>query len=358
MATTTNAMTTSFGTDFGSMFSTGFGGLNVPSESNSYNYGGMIESGFSATHSFADVFGAYSFGVDNYSASAYNISGYSNPYSAVQTQTYSSVNSSSWYNVGTRNGYIQNFNSGIGANSGVLNFQNSNISSFRRETDFVNFHMADGTSFQAQNSSSSNEAIQYSTDGVNVSYAKLGYSDRDNFFTYDDGVNFYSGGDHTDVLQLTNYQSRNIWLDGSAGVAYNKINNIDASQSSGNNTLAGNSSDNEIIAGSGNDSLWGGAGNSTDVLIGGDSGSDTFFYGKNDGNDTIQNAKQNDVVNLYDVTLADITTASFNGNAISLGFNTGFNLNVNVSSNLSPTFRLADGTNWQYNKSAGNWQSA
>ena len=127
-------------------------GYGVPSTfgTNSYNYGGMIESGFSAQHSFSDVFGAYNFGVDSYSASAYNISGYSNPNSAVRTQSYSSVNTSSWYNVGTRNGYIQDFTSGVGANSGVLFFQNSNISSFRRESDFVNFHMADGTSFQMQ----------------------------------------------------------------------------------------------------------------------------------------------------------------------------------------------------------------
>ena len=83
-----------------------------------------------------------------------------------------------------------------------------------------------------------------------------------------------------------------------------------------------------------------------------------FWYGKGDGNDTIQQSKTQDTVNLYDVTLADITTAGFNGNNISVGFNTGFNLNVNVSSNLSSTFRLADGSAWQYNKSTGNWQSA
>ena len=353
MATTTNAMTTSFGTDFGSMFSTGFGGLNVPSGSNSYNYGGMIESGFSATHSFADVFGAYSFGVDNYSASAYNISGYSNPNSAVRTQSYSSVNSSSWYNVGTRNGYIQNFNSGIGANSGVLNFQNSNIQSFRRESDFVNFHMADGTSFQAQNSSSANEAIQYSTDGVNVSYAKLGYADKNNTFTYDDGVNFYSGGEHTDVLQLNTYDSRNIWLDGSQGVAYNNINNIDASQSSGNNQLAGNSEDNEIYCGNGNDSLWGGMGDDNDVLYGG-TGDNTYFYGNNNGNDTIINSVQSDTVNLYDVSLTDIVSAGEVGQDFVVNMRGGNSLVIQGQQGAS-NFILSDRTAYNYNRESHSW---
>ena len=121
--------------------------------------------------------------------------------------------------------------------------------------------------------------------------------------------------------------------------------------------FAGDGGNNQITAGKGNDSLWGGAGSSEDVLIGG-SGQDMFWYGKGDGNDQVQKSKTGDVVNLYDVTLADITTAGFNGSAISVGFNTGFNLNVNVSSNLSSTFRLADGTNWQYNKSSSAWQSA
>ena len=250
----------------------------------------------------------------------------------------------------------KNFTTGRNANSDVLYFSSS-VTSLSRESSSMYFNSADGTRMQVNNSSSVNEAIQYTTDGTNISYAKVGYAEKNNSFTYEDGVNFYSGGNHTDVLNVTNYQGKNVWLDGSAGVAYSGINNIDASSSSGNNTLAGDGGNNQITAGSGNDSLWGGSGGSADVLVGG-SGSNMFWYGKGDGNDTIQNSKTQDVVNLYDVTLADITTAGFNGSAISVGFNTGFSLNVNVSSNLSSTFRLADGSNWQYNKSAGNWQNA
>ena len=330
-------------------------GYGVPSTfgTNSYSYGGMIESGFSSTHSFADVFGAYSFGTDSYSASAYNISGYSNPNSSVRTQSYSSVNSNSWYSVGTRNGYIQDFNTGTDSDSGVLFFQNSNISSFRRESDFVNFHMADGTSFQMQNNSSENEVIQYSTDGTNVSYAKLGYADRNNTFVYDDGVNFYSGGEHMDVLQLNTYDSRNIWLDGSQGVTYNNINNIDASNSAGDNQLVGNSEDNEITAGSGNDSLWGGAGDGNDVLYGGE-GDNVYFYGNNNGNDTIINSVQSDTVNLYDVSLTDIVSAGEVGQDFVVNMRGGNSLVIQGQQGAS-NFVLSDQTAYNYNRESHSW---
>ena len=257
---------------------------------------------------------------------------------------------------GGQSNTISKFITGRGSNANVLAFGTS-LTSINRTSSYMSFNAADGSTLRVNNSSSVNEAIQYSTDGKNISLAKVGYAEKNNSFTYEDGVNFYSGGSHTDVLNVTNYQSRNIWLDGSAGVGYSGINNIDASTSTGNNTLAGDGGNNQITAGSGNDSLWGGSGSSEDVLIGG-SGQNMFWYGKGDGNDQVQQSKTGDVINLYDVTLADITTAGFNGNAISVGFNTGFSLNVNVSSNLSSTFRLADGSNWKYNKSSGNWQSA
>ena len=118
---------------------------------------------------------------------------------------------------GGQNNIIQNFISGTGANANVLAFGTS-VSSMSRTSSAMYFNSADGSMLQVNNSSKVDEAIQYSTDGQNISLAKVGYSEQNNFFTYQDGVNFYSGGSHTDVLKLTNYQSRNIWLDGSAGV--------------------------------------------------------------------------------------------------------------------------------------------
>ena len=119
--------------------------------------------------------------------------------------------------------------------------------------------------------------------------------------------------------------------------------------------IGGNNSANTITAGSGGSSLWGGSGGN-DILTGG-SGSDTFFYGKNDGADIINNASSADVVNLYDVRLSDITSATTSGRTISATFNTGSSLQINSAENLSATFKLADG-NFKFNHSSGNWQSA
>ena len=89
----------------------------------------------------------------------------------------------------------------------------------------------------------------------------------------------------------------------------------------------------------------------------GGAGQDNFFYGKNDGADVINNASSSDTVNLYDVTLADITAAVTSENQISVTFNTGSNLQINSAENLSATFNLADG-NWKFNHSSGTWQNA
>ena len=120
--------------------------------------------------------------------------------------------------------------------------------------------------------------------------------------------------------------------------------------------LIGDEGDNQITAGTGNASLWGGVGGN-DTLIGG-SGQNMFWYGKTNGADVIQNAKENDTVNLYDISLSDITSVSYGEKSISLGFNTGGTLQINDTGNLSSKFMLADGTKWQFNHSTKNWQNA
>ena len=119
--------------------------------------------------------------------------------------------------------------------------------------------------------------------------------------------------------------------------------------------IGGNNSANQITAGSGGSSLWGGSGGN-DILTGG-AGQDNFFFGKGDGADIINNAGSSDVVNLYDVSLADITAATASGNKISVTFNTGSKLQINSTENLSSTFNLADGS-FKFNHDSGQWQSA
>ena len=318
----------------------------------SFSNSSLIEGGFIGVHSWSDVFGTYSFGANSYQSNQFNIAGYTN---GVSQQNTSTANTNGyWYDVGGRSGYVQNFVSGNTADSGVLNFTTSNISSFSRESDFLNFHMADGTSFQVQNSSSTNDVIQFSTDGVNVSFAKIGYANQNNSFIYEDGVNYYAGSNSTDVLNVTNYQSRNIWLDGSDGNVYDNINNIDASDSYGNNTLAGGAdTDNEITAGNGNDLLWGGSGRGNDTLYGG-AGDNTYFYGNNNGNYVIVNSVATDSINLYDVSLTDIVSANEVGSDFVVNMRGGNSLVIQGEQGAS-NFVLSDQSAYNYNRETHVW---
>ena len=105
--------------------------------------------------------------------------------------------------------------------------------------------------------------------------------------------------------------------------------------------------------------MWGGAGSSNDTLTGGN-GTDMFWFGKNDGADYVTNAAENDSINLYDISLADINFDALNISSagFSIGITTGGNLNVTNSSSMSATFILNDGSRWKYNRNSSSWQSA
>ena len=122
------------------------------------------------------------------------------------------------------------------------------------------------------------------------------------------------------------------------------------------NTLAGDANSNTIIGGAGTTNLWGGAGNVADNLIGG-SGENIFWFGKGDGADKITNAKSNDTVKLYDINLSDIISADVQNKNISVVTSSGANLSINFTDNLSSKINLADGSTWQFNNSAKNWQA-
>ena len=250
---------------------------------------------------------------------------------------------------------IENFVTGKGSSSDVLYLATA-VSSFQRSNTSIILNAIDQTVLQINNSSSVDEAIQYTTDGEKVSSAKVGYTNESNKFTYEDGVTFYKGSTLTDILNVISNEGKNIWLNGSRGVRYSGINNIDASNSTGNNTLAGDSNDNQITAGSGNDSLWGGAGSSADTLIGG-TGEDTFFFGKNSGADVINNASSNDIVNLYGTTLSDIANVAYDVGQIVATFKSGSSLTINNTESLSSTFKVG-GSKFQYNFDTSKWQKA
>ena len=103
---------------------------------------------------------------------------------------------------------------------------------------------------------------------------------------------------------------------------------INGSNYDGFELLVGaNDSSNTITIGNGGGSLWGGGGNVADVLSGG-IGQDVFFYGYGNGNDVINNANSNDVVELFGMTMADITSANITDNGVDLQFADGGSLTV------------------------------
>ena len=114
---------------------------------------------------------------------------------------------------------------------------------------------------------------------------------------------------------------------------------------------------NSLIAGIGGSSLWGGVGFSADILVG-NLGIDNFTIGKSEGNDHIADAAQDDIIDLYDVSLSDIVNIATDGKLIGLAFNTGCVMTVESKDNVSPIFQLSDGTRYAYNHSTSAWQNA
>ena len=212
------------------------------------------------------------------------------------------------------------------------------------------FYTVDGTNLQtAQIADMSSTALVYMGADL-TALAQPGTlvvtGSADETLTLDDGSTY--------TFEGANYDIR---LDGSAGQAFINVYNVDASQSFGNDLIFGDANPNVILEGGGSNTLWGGAGNAVDYLSGG-TGTDVFFYGKTEGNDIIVNASLPDSVNLYDVTLSDIVSATESDGTISLTFNTGNTLTVQGTDSMSAAINLADGSSWRYHRGTGSWQSA
>ena len=133
---------------------------------------------------------------------------------------------------------------------------------------------------------------------------------------------------------------------------------IDGRNFSGFQYLVGSDDgSNTIIAGNDGSNLWGNRGWATDVLIGGTNG-DTFFTGKSEGNDAIQNAAAADSVNLYDVSLSDITFTDESNGTLGIAFNTGSVITIQSTDFISARINLADGNSYRFNHQTKSWQGA
>lgn len=101
------------------------------------------------------------------------------------------------------------------------------------------------------------------------------------------------------------------------------------------------------------DALWG-----SKAIVATDSTEDIFVSGFDGQGEMIFGAAQDDTINLYDASLSDIVATSVNENAIAVAFKSGETAVVATSETLSPTFKLASGDSYVYNRAAGSWQSA
>ena len=85
---------------------------------------------------------------------------------------------------------------------------------------------------------------------------------------------------------------------------------------------------------------------------------DNIFVSRSDGNDLVFDADSADTIHLYDASLSDIVSTSVSDNAIAIEFNTGEVAMVSAAENVSPTFKLASGESYVYNRETFSWRKA
>ena len=102
--------------------------------------------------------------------------------------------------------------------------------------------------------------------------------------------------------------ANNQWGLQSAAVVDKSVKTIDMSGSSADFTLVGSSTVNNTITGGTGTNYLNGGGASKDTLNGVTGAVDNFYYGKGDGEDTLVGVEADDIVQLYNVSAADIAT--------------------------------------------------
>ncbi|MBR5913994.1 MAG: hypothetical protein IKZ58_06500 [Selenomonadaceae bacterium] len=255
-----------------------------------------------------------------------------------------------WYGTGDGTDCIKNFVCGSEKNSDVINFYNGGIANIYRNNNALHVGMITGEELVVTLDYDVDTEIQYSADANSISRVKVGNLYESDSFTYDAGINFFIGCSKDNTLKVEGSRTNMIWLDGSYGQVFQDITNIDASEATGNNQLAGsNYAADNIIGGSGSSSLWGGSGNQNDTLTGG-TGAEMFFYGNGDGSDIIIGATASDTINLYNISIGDITGFETVKGGMTLSFTNGNSSLTLQNYSDSPTFLLSDGSKWAYEK--------
>ncbi len=153
---------------------------------------------------------------------------------------------------------------------------------------------------------------------------------------YDGQANYFVATGQNAVLTVNDTTSTEaqIWLDnpgwrGQEDNFIGDIRTIDASTYTGKAELAGGKDTSDIIIGGlGKNSLWGGEGaEGNDSLVGG-AGQNNFYYTMGNGDDTISGTHEGDTVFLTQVSIDQITGASFEGSTATLNFADGGRLTI------------------------------
>ena len=237
---------------------------------------------------------------------------------------------------------------------------NSTVDNYQFGTDAITVKNQNAIKFKNVNDDLQISYGNYSTltvkdtNDIILNDTKIRFS---NNLTYDSEIDYYGSNNSNTLSVIANNSDDtiSIWLDGSDGKTYKNISNVNAGKFNGMSTLAGDEHSNIITASKGNSSLWGGTSVSDDTLIGAD-GYNEFFYLKGNGNDEIQNVNSDDLVNLFNISLDDISDINFKGLSIEINFNDGGSLKTTSLDDV--TFKFSDGTKWKSDKLNKTFESA
>ena len=251
-----------------------------------------------------------------------------------------------WYFPGNGNDTAVKFQTGTAGD--ILSFIGWGVTHFYRDQNVVTAFMADGGSFTAfTDDYNADNIINFSADGFNPLYTKIGRTGVINDFMYEGEGIVYMGGNNLDALHVTDWGA-NVNL---ANGFYSGIEVLDA-HFSGSNVLFGDALNNIIISGGDNSALWGGAGD--DIIYGG-AGTDYFLFGAGEGNDVFCNVEDDDFITLYNATAQNISFAQETENGMLLGVGSNV-LAIVGKSNTAISF--ADGTAIRYDRNAKIWTTA
>lgn len=214
------------------------------------------------------------------------------------------------------NATVQNYRS---ARGDVIGFEGKGFSGAYRDMNGITLQATDNTNFTVTTEDSVDTDVAVELDGQRVN-AQIGQTNVDNRFKQRATTGFYLGGYGTDVIDVDGAFGENVSID--LGSQSSNVEGIDASSSTSNNIFIGsNGQSNFFLTGAGDNKAYGGL-FSNDFFVSG-AGRSEFYFGVGGGVDTVLQSKSSDRLELFNVTLADISFAGQIENNYAVILNSG-----------------------------------